>query len=106
MRIRTHDTVRVISGNERGKTGKVLRLAEGDRAVVEGLNFVWKHMRRSQQHPHGARIQKEAPIHVAKLMLVCSSCGKPTRISTKRLDSGEKVRVCKKCKATIAAGTV
>ena len=102
MRIRRNDIVKVIAGDEAGKTGKVLEV-DGARVLVEGVNFVWKHLRRSQQHPHGARIQKEAPVRAAKLMLVCTSCEKPAKVAHKRLESGEHVRVCKKCRQPVTA---
>jgi large subunit ribosomal protein L24 len=103
MHIRRNDIVEVITGDERKKKGKVLRVIGEDRVLVEGINFVWKHLRRSQQHPHGARIQKEAPLRISNLALVCTSCEKPTRVAHKRLESGEHVRVCKKCRQPITA---
>jgi large subunit ribosomal protein L24 len=101
--IRKHDVVTVITGEERGKTGKVLSvdLSTG-RALVEGVNFIWKHLRRSQQHPHGARIQKEASLHLSNLKIVCQSCNKPTRALPKKLEDGEKARICKKCRQAVA----
>jgi large subunit ribosomal protein L24 len=101
--IRKNDTVKVIRGDERGKTGKVLSVdVEADRVLVEGVNFVWKHLRRSQQHPHGARIQKEAPLRACNVMVVCQSCNKPTRVASKRLDDGGRARLCKKCRQAVA----
>ena len=98
MRIRKNDTVKIISGESRGKTGKVIRVnQETQTAIVQGINLLWKHMRRSQQYPHGARIQKESPVPLCKLMLVCTNCNKPTRISNKISEAGIKSRVCKKC---------
>lgn len=105
MNIRRNDLVQVITGNEKGKKGKVLRIVADDRVLIEGVNFVWKHLRRSQQHPHGARIQKESPLHVAKLMLVCTACDKATRVARKVLDKGGRVRVCKKCRQPITVRT-
>lgn len=102
-KIRRNDTVMVMSGEEKGKTGKVLRF-EGERVFVEGRNLVWRHLRRSQQHPHGARIQKEASIHVSNLALLCPSCSKPAKVGVKTLEQGGRVRVCKKCKQPIVAG--
>jgi large subunit ribosomal protein L24 len=102
MRIRKNDVVQVITGEEKGKTGKVLSVdAEGGRILVEGVNFMWKHLRRSQQHPHGARIQKEAPIHLSNVKVLCQSCNKPTRPVAKRLDDGERVRICRKCRQAV-----
>jgi large subunit ribosomal protein L24 len=105
MNIRRNDLVQVITGNERGKKGKVLRVVAEDRVLVEGVNFVWKHLRRSQQHPHGARIQKEAPLHASKLMVVCTACEKPTKVAHKRIEKGESVRLCKKCRQPITVRT-
>jgi len=70
---------------------------------VEGVNFIWKHLRRSQQHPHGARIQKEATINVSNVMLVCPSCSKPAKVGIKRLEDGERSRICKKCRQAVAS---
>lgn len=101
MHIKKDDIVKVISGESRGKTGKVIRVSQEDKtAIIQGVNLLWKHMRRSQQYPHGARIQKEAPIDVSKLMLVCTNCNKPTRVGVK-LTGEIKSRVCKKCAQSI-----
>jgi large subunit ribosomal protein L24 len=103
MKIRKSDIVTVISGDDKGKTGKVLRALRGEnKLIVEGINLVWKHMRKSKDYPKGARIRKEAPISIANVMLVCQSCGKPAKVAMKFLESGEKVRICKKCKETIS----
>ena len=101
--IRKHDVVKVITGEERGKTGKVLSIdTSSDRVLVEGVNFIWKHLRRSQQHPHGARIQKEASLHLSNVQIVCQSCNKPTRAISKKLEDGERARICKKCHQAVA----
>jgi large subunit ribosomal protein L24 len=101
--IRKNDVVTVITGEERGKTGKVLSVdTSSGRILVEGVNFIWKHLRRSQQHPHGARIQKEASLHVSNVKIVCQSCNKPTRALPKKLEDGEKTRICKKCHQAVA----
>lgn len=107
MKIRRHDTVKVISGDgaARGQTGKVIRILDDGRLLVQGVNMVWKHMRRSQQHPHGARIEKEASVHVSNVMLVCPNCSKATKVAMMKTEGGEKDRHCKKCKAVIPAGT-
>jgi large subunit ribosomal protein L24 len=98
MRIRKNDTVKIISGESRGKTGKVLRVfPAAESALVQGVNLRWKHIRRSQRYPRGARIQKETPIHLSKLKLICSNCNKPTKVSYKINEGGVKNRVCKKC---------
>jgi large subunit ribosomal protein L24 len=105
MHIRRDDLVRVISGEEAGKVGKVIKLFPGERrALVQGVNYVWKHLRKSADHPHGARIQKEAPLALAKLMLVCQSCNQPSKSKVGKLADGTKTRMCKKCKQPMAPG--
>src|SRR5262252_7113896 len=99
---------RVIRDVDQGKKGKVLRTIPHKRqVVVQNINYVWKHLRRSQQNPQGGRIHKEAPLPIAKVMLVCKSCNEPARVYRKRKDEkGEKItggtRFCKKCDAAIA----
>src|SRR3982751_6597026 len=79
--IKSGDTVIVISGADKGKTGKVLRLLTGkDRVVVEGVNRVWKHVRPSQRNPQGGRIQKDAPIHMSNVMPLDPTTGKGVRV--------------------------
>jgi large subunit ribosomal protein L24 len=103
MSIRKNDIVTVITGEERGKTGKVLDVnTASGRVLVEGVNFIWKHLRRSQQHPHGARIQKEASLHLSNVRIVCQSCNKPTRAISKKLEDGDRARICKKCRQAVA----
>jgi len=103
-RIKRNDVVSVISGNEKGKTGKVLRLVlSEDRVIVEGVNYVTKHLRRSSQHPHGARIQKEAPLHLSNVKVVCQACDKPTKVSIKTIEGGKRIRICKKCNQAIGS---
>lgn len=92
MNIKAGMTVRVISGNNRGKEGKVLHaLPKKNRIVVEGINFIKKHTRPSQENPQGGIIEREAAMHVSNVMLIHS--GKTTRIGFKKLDDGSKVRV-------------
>lgn len=101
MNIRKGDKVEVITGKDKGKQGVVLRgIPQTQRVLVDGVNMVKKAMRPTQQNPQGGIVTKEAPIHVSNVMLVCPSCGKPARVSNKRVD-GKKVRVCKKCGADI-----
>ena len=98
MTIRKGDTVKVIAGKDRGKTGKVLRsVPEKSRVVVEKVNMVKKAMRPTQQNPQGGITTMEAPIHVSNVMLVCPHCNEATRVSRKRDENGKLVRVCKKC---------
>ena len=98
MTIRKGDTVKVIAGKERGKTGKVLRsVPEKSRVVVEKVNMVKKAMRPTQQNPQGGIMSVEAPIHVSNVMVICPECKQPTRVSHRVNEAGKKVRVCKKC---------
>lgn len=104
LKIRKGDTVIVRSGRERGKTGKVLRVVSDERRVfVERLNMVKRHQKpRSAQQPGGI-IEKEAPLPLSNVMLVCGKCNKPTRVGRKRLEDGHATRVCKRCEEQIDA---
>ena len=100
--IKKNDTVKVIAGKDKGKSGKVLRLIpKKDRAIVEKINMVKRHMKPSQQTRQGGILEKESPIHVSNLMLICSKCTDPTRVGHKVLDDNRKVRYCKKCEEVI-----
>ncbi|MDI6732923.1 MAG: 50S ribosomal protein L24 [Planctomycetota bacterium] len=103
MFVKKNDTVKVICGESRGKTGKIIRVfPRTERVVVQGVNLRWKHMRRSQQYPRGARIQKEMPVHISNVKLICPQCNKPTRVGYKIAEGGVKNRICKKCLQIIA----
>ena len=92
-KIKTGDTVMVITGADKGKTGRVLRiLGDKDRVVVEGINRVWKHVRPSQRNPQGGRIQKDAPIHISNVLPLDPTTGKGTRVKFEVRD-GKKHRV-------------
>jgi large subunit ribosomal protein L24 len=98
MRLKRGDTVQVIAGKDAGKTGKVLRVyPDKQRVLVESVNFVMRHTRPTRSSMQGGVVQKEAPLHASNVVLVCSRCGEPTRVSRKRLDDGRSVRICKKC---------
>lgn len=102
MHIRVDDTVEVIAGDDRGVRAKVLRVdRRAGKVVVEGVNRVWKHVRRSQKNPQGGRLSKEMPVQLANVLLVCPSCGKPSRTGARYLDDGSKERYCKKCGSSI-----
>src|SRR6476469_10190659 len=91
--IKTGDTVMVITGADKGRTGRVLRvLTDKNRVVVEGMNRVWKHVRPSQRNPQGGRIKKDAPIHVSNVMPLDPTTGKGTRVKFQERD-GRKHRV-------------
>lgn len=95
MHIKKGMTVKVIRGNHKGQEGKVLFVfPRTDRAIVEGINFIKRHSRPTQQNPQGGIVEKEAPIHVSNLMVVHR--GNPTRIGYKKLEDGTKVRIARK----------
>jgi large subunit ribosomal protein L24 len=100
MRIKANDTVMVISGEDRGTRGKVLRVNRTtNKLVVEGVNRVYKHVRRSQKNPQGGRLSIEMPIAVSNVMMICGACGAATRLGARHLADGSKERYCKKCGA-------
>ncbi|MBI4229323.1 MAG: 50S ribosomal protein L24 [Planctomycetes bacterium] len=103
MRIRSQDTVMVISGNDKGKRGRVLSVdREAGTLVIEGVHRITRHMRRSQRNPQGGgRLQKEAPIRLDKVMLVCPGCARPTRVGRIPNAEGKRVRVCRRCKTEL-----
>ena len=97
LHIKKGDTVIVISGEDKGKTGKVLKmLREEQKAIVEGVNIVTKSSKPSAKHPQGGFVKVEAPIHVSNLSLIDPKSGKATRIAIKVKDDGRKVRIAKK----------
>jgi large subunit ribosomal protein L24 len=98
MRIRRDDLVQVISGKDKGKRGKVLKvIPKENKVIVQGVNMVKRHQRPIPQLREGGIIEREAPIYACKVMIVCPSCDKPTRVGVKFLEDGTKVRFCKKC---------
>lgn len=100
--IKRNDMVVVIAGKEKGKSGKVLRIIpKKDRAIVEKLNMVKRHMRPGAYSQQGGILEREAPIHISNLMLLCSKCTDPTRVGYKILEDNRKVRFCKKCNEVI-----
>jgi large subunit ribosomal protein L24 len=95
--IKKGDTVVVLSGEDKGKTGKVLKMIlDKQRAIVEGVNIVTKSSKPSAKNPQGGFVKVEAPIHISNLSLIDPKSGKPTRIAIKIKDDGTKVRVAKK----------
>ena len=98
MRIKKNDNVIMLSGKDRGKTGKVLVvLPRSEKVLVEGLNLIKRHVRARKQGQKGQIVSKERAVSVSSVALVCKSCGKTTRIGYK-VEGENKVRVCKKCK--------
>lgn len=104
MHIRSGDTVEVITGNDRGVRGKVLKInRDKGKVVVEGVNRVFKHVRRSQRNPQGGRLSKEMPIQLSNVQLVCTACNRPVRTGVRIAADGSKERICRnrKCKASL-----
>jgi large subunit ribosomal protein L24 len=96
--IKKNDTVMVVAGKERGKSGKVLRVLPGkDSLFIERLNFVKRHLRAGGPHGKGGIVEKEAPIHISNVQLLCGKCNLPTRIGKKVLEDGRRIRICRKC---------
>lgn len=97
MKIKKGDNVKMLIGKDRGKSGKVLYVfpKEG-RVVVEGLNKIKKHLKARKQGQKGQIIEKERAVNISNVQLICTKCGKPTRIGH-RIEGDRKVRVCKKC---------
>jgi len=95
-RLKVGDTVQVIRGKDKGKTGKVTKiLLEDDKVVVEGVNTVTRHQRPTPRNQQGGKITKDAPIHASKVMPVDPESGKPTRVKIKTAEDGTKTRVAK-----------
>jgi large subunit ribosomal protein L24 len=96
--LKKNDKVIVLTGKEKGKIGTVLKVdLEKSRAIVEKINMVKRHTRPGPKSTQGGIIEKEAPIHISNLMMVCSKCAEPTRIGMRILEDGTKSRMCKKC---------
>lgn len=102
-RIKKNDQVIVLSGRDRGKRGKVLSVFPSEkRAVVENINFVKRHTKSNpQKNIKGGILEREAPVQLSALMVVCRDCQEPTKVSVKTLESGKKARICKKCDALL-----
>jgi large subunit ribosomal protein L24 len=102
MKIRKGDRVQVLTGKDRGKTGTVTRsIPARGRVIVDGVNIAKKHQKPTSATQQGGIIDKEMPIPVANVAIVCSSCGKPTRIGYRFEADGTKVRICRKCEGDL-----
>jgi len=102
--IKKEDKVKVISGKDNGKIGKVLKVIQKkNRILVENINIVKRHSKPSAQSKQGGIVESEAPIHWSNVMLMCNKCMAPARIKMRRLEDGKKVRTCKKCDEIIDA---
>lgn len=101
-RIRKGDTVVVIAGRDRGKSGKVLSVdRSAGKIVVEKLNMIKRHTKPNQKVKQGGIIEREAPLALANVMFLCGNCSKPVRLGIKQLNDGRRVRICKKCQEVI-----
>ena len=104
-KVRRNDTVLVISGKDRGKTGVVRQvLPKNTRVVVEGINLIKKHQRPTQKLRQGGIIERENPLALSNVLLVCGRCDRPVRTGVQVLGDGRKLRVCKKCGEPIDKG--
>lgn len=102
LHIKKEDMVKIIAGKEQGKTGKILRVFPGkSRVVVEGLNMIKRHTRPNQLYPEGGILEKEAPLSISNVMLICGSCNQPARTGIRLLEDGSKTRYCKKCNESV-----
>ena len=101
--VKKGDTVVVLSGKDREKKGKVLRVnASKGTAIVERVNFTKKHTKANPgKNIQGGILEREAPVNLAKLQVICPSCNEPTRLGSHRNEEGEAVRFCRKCKADL-----
>jgi large subunit ribosomal protein L24 len=96
--IKKNDVVAVIAGKDKGKSGRVISVfPKKDRVLVEKVNFVKRHTRPRGQTHKGGILERESPIHISNVMVLCGKCEKPTRIGKLQLQDGKRVRVCRKC---------
>ena len=97
QKVKKGDMVVLIAGNDKGKTGEVIRVyPENDKVLVQGVNRVYRHMKPSRQHPNGGRIQKEMPIHISNVLLVDPETSQPSRVGFRINDDGSKERFARK----------
>jgi len=98
LKLKKGDVVMLTCGNDKGKKGKILSIDRKKYSViVEGVNFVKKHVRPRKQGEKGGIIEKEAAIHISNLKIICPKCGEPTRVQKAQIDNKKSVRVCNKC---------
>jgi len=102
LKIRKNDMVVCTTGKDKGKKGKVLSVLPAQNgAIIEGVNFIKRHTRKTREDRQGGIIQREAPIHLSNLMLFCNKCNKAARVGFGLLKDGKKVRICRKCSEVI-----
>lgn len=103
LNVRKNDQVKVLAGKDRGKTGRVLRVfPQRNRAIVENVNTVRRHTRPNpQKNIQGGVVEREGPIHISNLQVICPECDQPVRVGIQFLSDGKKVRVCRSCSGTV-----
>ena len=100
--LKVNDQVEVITGKDKGRVGKIIKVyKKSDKALVERINMIKRHTKARAAGQEGQIVDKEAPIHVSNLMLVCPKCTNTVRVARKTLDDGTKVRICKKCSESV-----
>jgi len=100
--LKVNDQVEVITGKDKGRVGKIIKVyKKSDKALVERVNMIKRHTKARAEGQEGQIVDKEAPIHVSNLMLVCPKCTNTVRVARKTLDDGTKVRICKKCSESV-----
>jgi len=105
IHVRRGDTVGVIAGKERGKRGKVIRvIPESGRVLVEHVNMIKKHQRPTQKLRQGGIIEREGPLALSNVLVICGRCDRPSRTGVRTLADGRKVRVCKRCGESVDKG--
>lgn len=98
LKVKKDDLVEVMTGREKGKRGKVLRVyPDENRVVVEKINFVKRHLKPGRQTQQGGIIEREGKLHTSNVMVVCHNCDAPVRLGKKALENGKRVRICRKC---------
>jgi len=102
MKLKKGDTVLVIAGKDKNKTGKVEKaLPKKEQIIVSGVNIAKKHSKATKKEPHGGIIQLNMPLSAGKVMLICPACNKAVRVGYKKISKGKKVRICQKCKESV-----
>ncbi|HKJ14855.1 MAG: 50S ribosomal protein L24 [Desulfobulbaceae bacterium] len=100
--LKVNDQVEVLTGKDKGRVGKIIKVyRKSDKALVERINMIKRHTKARAAGQEGQIVEKEAPIHVSNLMLVCPKCTNTVRVAKKTLDDGSKVRICKKCSENV-----
>lgn len=102
--IKKDDKVKIITGKDNGKIGRVLKVnKKKNRVIVENINMAKSHQKPNMQNRQGGIVDKEAPIHLSNVMLMCGNCVSPVRVKIQQLEDGKRVRVCRKCEEQIDA---